>query len=157
MQKNTKIISSLVLGLLFIFGAYFSFSHKQTEEVALPITENQDIQQAKEAPKTEVVAETKANSLAILEISGIQYQAEIRENTSVYDFMEKFRSKGEINFEDKTYLGMGKFIEEINGVRDDGSKYWIYYVNGKKAYIGVSNYKINPGDVVSWRYEKETY
>lgn len=156
-RENTKIISLIVLGLLFIFGAYFSFSHTQTEKSVLPIAENQDIQQAKEIPKIEITtAKTKENS-AILEINGVKYQSEIREGTGVYDLMDKLRSEEKINFKDKTYLGMGKFIEEINGIRGDGTRYWVYYVNGKKAMVGVSNYKINPGDVVSWRYEKETY
>ena len=44
-------------------------------------------------------------------------------------------------------------IEEINKVKNGGEKNWIYYVNGKKAEIGVSNYKIKEGDVVSWKYE----
>ena len=49
---------------------------------------------------------------------------------------------------------MGKFIETINGVKGNGDQNWIYYVNGQKAQVGVSNYKIKPGDVVSWKYEE---
>ena len=49
---------------------------------------------------------------------------------------------------------MGKFIVAINGVKGNGDKNWIYYVNGKKAQTGVSNYKLKSGDVVSWKYEK---
>jgi len=63
--------------------------------------------------------------------------------------------EGKIDFKDKTYSGMGKLIEEINGI-SNGDKYWIYYVNGQKANIGISNYKIKAGDVVSWKYEKNT-
>ena len=44
---------------------------------------------------------------------------------------------------------MGKLVEEINGLKNSGEKNWIYYINGKKANIGVSNYKINKGDIVS--------
>ncbi|MCX6751603.1 MAG: DUF4430 domain-containing protein [Candidatus Nomurabacteria bacterium] len=72
---------------------------------------------------------------------------------SVYDFMSKLRSEGKINFTEKNYIGMGEFIEEINGIKN-GEKNWIYYINGKKANIGVSNYKINEGDIISWKYEK---
>jgi hypothetical protein len=52
---------------------------------------------------------------------------------------------------------MGKFIESINGVVGNENDSWIYYVNGVEAKVGVSNYKINPGDVVSWKYEKSDY
>ena len=71
--------------------------------------------------------------------------------------MQQLQNEGKIIFKEKNYLGMGKFVEEINGVKSNGEKYWIYYVNNKKANIGISNYKINEGDIVSWKYEKNTY
>ena len=88
-------------------------------------------------------------------ISSIQFTSESKQN--VYDFMEKLKNEGKINFKEKTYTGMGKFIEELNGIKNNGDKNWIYYVNGKKASIGVSNYKINIGDIVSWKYEEENF
>ena len=90
-----------------------------------------------------------------LEIDGIKYETEITENETVYEFMEKLRNEGKIDFKEKTYVGMGKFIEEINGVKGNGNKYWIYYVNNKKAEVGVSNYKLKSGDVVSWKLESQ--
>ena len=69
-------------------------------------------------------------------------------------FMAELQKEGKINFKDETYSGMGKFIEEINGVKNNGEQNWIYYVNGKKAEIGISNYEIKAGDTVSWKYEK---
>ena len=68
--------------------------------------------------------------------------------------MTELQKEGKINFKEKKYPGMGKLMEEINGVKNSGDKNWIYYVNNKKANIGVSNYKINKGDTVSWKYEK---
>jgi len=91
-------------------------------------------------------------NVVTLEINGIKYENEISEEISVYDFMYNLRTKGEIDFKEKTYSGMGKFIEEINGIKN-GESYWIYYINGEKANIGVSNYKINEGDIISWKYE----
>jgi hypothetical protein len=67
--------------------------------------------------------------------------------------MIQLRDEGQIYFKEKNYSGMGEFIEEINNQKNNGEKNWIYYVNDKKANIGISNYKINPGDVVSWKYE----
>ncbi len=79
------------------------------------------------------------------------------ENSTVYDFMDQLREEGKITFTEKTYAGMGKFISSINGIKGNGEQNWIYSVNGKEAQVGVSNYKINPGDVVSWRYEKANF
>ena len=103
------------------------------------------------SPSPIVKGESKEKSQLIQDLN---LTNEIVGETNVYDFMDNLRNEGKINFTDKTYTGMGKFIDSINGVRGDGTQNWIYYVNGKKAEIGVSNYKINKGDIVSWKYEK---
>ena len=90
--------------------------------------------------------------IASLEINNEIYETEITKEMSVYDFMTQLKNENKITFKDKNYSGMGKFIEEINGIKN-GGKNWIYYVNNKKAEIGVSNYKIINGDIVSWKYE----
>ena len=90
---------------------------------------------------------------ATLLVNSVKYESQIAEPMSVYDFMTQLQNEGKITFKDTAYVGLGKFIEEINGIKGAGGRNWIYYVNGKKAEVGVSNYKINPGDVVSWKYE----
>ena len=95
------------------------------------------------------------NSHAVLKSTPeLHYENTIPGQTTVYDFMNALEKEGKITFTEKNYLGMGKFILSINGVKNE-DKSWIYYVNGKKADIGVSNYKINKGDIVSWKYEKD--
>jgi len=146
-SKNQKIISVVVLILLILAGIFFFFAHKTSKEtqVNLPITKVED------TTKTQPVVNTT------LEINGVSYAGEITEKTSVYDFMNSMRQEGKINFVEKNYIGMGEFITEINGIKNNNEKSWIYYVNGKEASVGVSNYKTNPGDVVSWKYEKSNY
>ncbi|MFA6177902.1 MAG: DUF4430 domain-containing protein [Candidatus Paceibacterota bacterium] len=87
-------------------------------------------------------------------INNIELKDTITGEMSVYDFMSKLREEGKINFTEKNYAGIGKFIDSINGIKGNGSENWIYYVNGIEAQVGVSNYKINFGDIVSWKYEK---
>ncbi|MFA5095073.1 MAG: DUF4430 domain-containing protein [Candidatus Paceibacterota bacterium] len=90
---------------------------------------------------------------AFLQINGEKLETSITEKENVYDFMIQLQKEKKISFKDKVYSGMGKFIEEINGVKNNGDKNWIYYVNDKKATIGVSNYQMIPGDIVIWKYE----
>ncbi|MFH1233422.1 MAG: DUF4430 domain-containing protein [Patescibacteria group bacterium] len=87
-------------------------------------------------------------------ITELNYTDTIPGSLTVYDFMSKLRSEGKIDFTEKNYIGMGELIVSINGIKNNGDKNWIYYVNSKKANVGVSNYKINKGDIVSWKYEK---
>ncbi|MBI3888914.1 DUF4430 domain-containing protein [Candidatus Nomurabacteria bacterium] len=91
------------------------------------------------------------------EIKKLDLKDDIPGETSVYDFMDKLRSEKKINFTEKEYTGMGKFIDSINEIKNNNSMSWIYYVNGVEASVGVSNYKIKIGDMVSWKYEKSNF
>src|SRR3989344_433031 len=77
---------------------------------AAEITTRRDRGQSKPAEAPE---ETKRESReATLDIEGRTYRNEIPETTSVYDFMDTLRERGKINFKDRTYIGLGKFIDE---------------------------------------------
>ena len=141
MSKKRKIIIVLFI-VLVVLGGFLFFSSKK--EVTIP-TVNKNI-----------VSEQNLNTQkAFLEIDNQKVESVIGGSINIYSFMSKLRQEGKINFKEKNYIGMGEFIEEINGVKNNGEKNWIYYVNGKKANIGVSNYKLINGDVVSWRYESQ--
>jgi hypothetical protein len=143
MSKKTKGIVLIILGISIALLGVFILNSKDNKKITSPpIVQNQS---------EKSLAENKINT-ATLEINGIKYESEILKQISIYDFMDQLRSEGKITFKEKNYTGMGKFIEEINGIKNR-EKYWIYYVNGEKANIGVSNYQINSGDVVSWKYE----
>ena len=75
--------------------------------------------------------------------------------STVYEAMVLLSASttADFNFKAKEYSGIGYFIEEINGVKNAGGKYWTLYVNGKYAMVGVSDYKLSAGDKVEWRYE----
>lgn len=129
-KEKIKIVLVVLISLLF-FVIFILTSNIKPKEIS---------------PPTDPLGKTYGVSAV--------YEAKIANEISVYDFMLNLKSEGKINFKDKDYTGMGKLITELNGIKNSGKKNWIYYVNGEKAKIGVSNYKINPGDVVSWKYEK---
>ncbi len=152
-DKNTIILASALIILLVFSGLFFTKKDNAGKGYSIsPPTEVNEIN-----TETEVVKKiyTDEANEARLEINGVTLKGEIKEGENVYNFMSTLRKRGQIKFKEKNFIGIGQFIEEINGVRSDGNKYWIYYVNGKKAEIGVSNYKIKEGDVVSWKYEDE--
>lgn len=138
MSKNKKIII-VVLVILSALGFFFYSSQINYKNGTASVPEN--------------IKTTKT----ILEINGFRYEDEITDEMSVYDFMDKLRSEGKISFTDKTYTGMGKLIEEINELKSDGSKYWMYYVNDIQAQVGVQDYKIKAGDVISWKMETSSF
>lgn len=138
MPKNKKIIIIVLVSLSLLGVLFFNFNEIVEEKLpsANPIGNSYGVK-------------------TILKINEVSYEYEITSQTTVYDFMDKLRTEGKINFKEKNYTGIGKFIIEINGIKGNGDKNWIYYVNGIEAQVGVSNYKIKPGDIVSWKYESQ--
>ncbi len=95
---------------------------------------------------------------AVLEVPGLSYEVFVPEGSTVYDLMAAAASKyNNFSFKGKEFGGIGFFVEEINGLAQDKGegRYWIYYINGETAKVGVSQYKIKENDVISWKYEKE--
>ena len=148
-KEKYKIIIFITILITSFFILFFFYS--KLEEI--PSSLKQEINIKNQIPPILKEKNITVNNIT-LEINENTYKSKIEKEISVYDLMNKLKDEGKIDFKDKTYSGMGKFIEEINGIKPNAEKYWIYYVNNKKANIGISDYKIKPGDVVSWKLEK---
>jgi hypothetical protein len=155
-MKNKKIKIILLSAIILIFlGLFFFIPHKTVapnNTQTTPVNQNNTPLLNLPLNKEEGQAITTT-----LQTNGVSYTDTITGKMSVYDFMSQLRNEGKINFTEENYIGMGEFIKSINGIENNNSLVWIYYVNGTEAQIGISNYKINPGDVVSWKYEKSEY
>ena len=92
-----------------------------------------------------------------LKIEDTAYEISVLFTSTAYDQLVSASVAGKIKFYSKNYGSLGNMVEEINGIKNSArdSMYWIYYINGKKAHIGASNYFIHAGDVISWKYEDE--
>lgn len=79
----------------------------------------------------------------------------VTSTSTVYELMKN----SQINFKTKTFPGMGEFVEEINGLKNDtqAGKYWIYYVNGESAKLGISTQIVKPNDIITWKYENANF
>ena len=93
----------------------------------------------------------------ILEIEGSVYEISVKPNSSVHDAMVKVQETLDLRFDGSEFLELGFLIEEINGLRQNPrtGQYWIYYVNDKKANVGISAYILQKNDVILWKYQKE--
>ena len=149
MNKKFKI---LILTII-ILTLFFCFSFLIIKEISIKNSTTKILSKEIPPPLSSPLPRGRLVVGPILEINGTKYQSQIEGEISIADFMEKLKNEGKISFVEKNYIGMGKFIESINEIKN-GEQNWIYYVNGQKANIGISNYKINQGDIVSWKYEK---
>ena len=93
---------------------------------------------------------------ASMVINGKSYPIALIGSSSVYDVMQSFNEVGKIKVDFKDYSGLGYFVDGIDGVKSDTfrAKYWIYYINGAKAQIGISNYILKQNDIITWKYER---
>jgi len=75
---------------------------------------------------------------------------------SVFDLMTVAQKQGKVSFNGSAYSGIGFFVEEIDGIRNDpkNNLFWFYYVNGRKAGVGITGYILREGDVIEWKFEK---
>ena len=94
---------------------------------------------------------------ATLTVEGKTYLVSLPEGSSAYDLMAKTQEISDFQFRGEEFPGLGFFIQEINSLEQSPrlGKYWIYYINGKKAEVGISAYTVNNHDIISWEYEDE--
>ena len=151
MSKKIKNLIAVIFILLF--GGMWIGQNINDERISFEPEDSQDLNDLEKPRQTGrgESADTPANPQPTFdtELSFIATK-----ESTVYELMDDLRAQGEISFTEKSYIGMGKLMDSIGGIKSGGEKTWIYYVNGKKAEVGVSNYKLKPGDAVSWKYEK---
>jgi len=143
-KKNNKSAIIILFFFLTVGLFYYFYNTPQTK-----IEEN--------TPQIGPKALSEENGVSLFVLDK-KYEVEIREDSSVFEVMQKIQEESMGNnlfsFKYREHPGLGIFINEINGKKGGEGGYWIYYVNGEEANIGVSNYKINNGDIISWKYEK---
>ncbi|MDD5110810.1 MAG: DUF4430 domain-containing protein [Patescibacteria group bacterium] len=74
---------------------------------------------------------------------------------SVWEFMQELERSRGVQISTRDYGGdLGIRVTGIGGVGEDVStgRYWHYWVNQQFAEVGVSNYRLSPGDQVMWKY-----
>lgn len=141
-----KFLIILVIALS-LFLVLFKEGDRSFDSESLRLEETQE----------RVLPQEEALLSISLSLPDVQYEVSVLEGSTVYDLMDKASKEYGFSFSGKNFPGIGFFIEEIKGVRQDTRKglYWIYSINGQKAQVGISNYILKPHDVITWTYEKE--
>ena len=118
--------------------------------------EEKVVEQNEEA--TEPLEETPQLVNVSFEVPHIGYDGGsfgMKPGSTVHDVMQFLAAMQGLEFVGSEYGDLGFFVESIGGIKNDKlkGKYWIYYINGEKAKIGISNYIIQPNDIIFWKYE----
>lgn len=76
----------------------------------------------------------------------VTYQGEDDKNV-----MELLKTKANVVTKQSSF---GEYVDEINGIKGGtDNKYWIFYVNGKMAEVGASDYVTKSLDTIEWKFE----
>lgn len=174
-MKNIKNKIIIIVSLLILIAFYVYPYVKKDKVVLAPEVNNKEnvisspelekeniaIKNENISPSPQVEKKQEINKdvneeiKASLIVDGKIYETNIEKDKSVYDLMNNVKSDVSKNFtfEGREFGGMGYFVDSINGVKGESGAYWIYYVNDKKAEIGVSQYVLKDKDVVEWKRE----
>lgn len=49
--------------------------------------------------------------------------------------------------------GFGTIVKSINGVVQNNTNYWAFYINGNYSMVGVDGYFVQEGDTIAFRLE----
>jgi hypothetical protein len=131
MLTKKRSIIAVILILVIAVVVYFVKVNQTVAPTGVP--ENSIVQSQPEQPTVS---------------SGIKYLGE--EGKTALELLKK-------NYIVKTkeYSGLGEFVTSINGNEPDPNEYyWSFYVNGKPAQVGASQYSTRPGDEIEWKLEK---
>ncbi|MDD2807922.1 MAG: DUF4430 domain-containing protein [Patescibacteria group bacterium] len=82
------------------------------------------------------------------------------QDATVFDMLKKVTAENNLNLQYKDYGGdLGVLVQSIGDQAGDvkTNTFWEYWVNDKHADIGASGYKLKTGDVVEWKYLKNTF
>lgn len=158
-KKYIKILIGSTLILVIGIFCFVKFTEIKTYKI-LDISKISEIKLNEKINNQKITEpKTLANSILGIDVSlrifDKTYTTNIKDNSStVYDAMVKIKNENpDFDFKGKEYSSLGIFIDEINGVKSSTGKYWMYYINNKKASVGVSNYIIKNGDIISWKQE----
>jgi len=112
--------------------------------------------------QSEIIPITYHLSPITLVVANEEYFSEFVSNTTVYKLMQNLSASSikPFSFSGKDYgANLGFFVNEINGLKNNSltGEYWLYYINDQSANVGITNYIINSGDKIEWRYETTNF
>lgn len=81
------------------------------------------------------------------------YPAKFIPSENAYQLLIRIAQDNHFNIQAKSY-SFGMFVEGIGSLINNNDKSWFFYINGKIAEVGSSDYIIQPNDLIEWRYHE---
>ena len=160
-KKKLFGILNLILGIALICFGFFAVKPKEViapESLQIQTVPKKIITNSKEVgTKLNLVSSSteKTNqNLIKFSVDGKIVNLNFTLGDTLEKVIKEAVTKNLIDVKGTNFSGLGFFVDSINGIKSGNGYSWIYYINGKKATVGVSTYKLQEGDLIEWRYEK---
>ena len=148
-----KLLAKLIIVIAIFFGGFY-FGQQQalspTNDGQSEIdTVNQGLDQESEEISVSLMLDFGNGQVRT-------YDTSLAEGVTVFNLLEKITVQENFKFNSKDYGELGVLVESIGDIENDarGEQFWQYWVNNEYAKIGASNYDLNDGDVVEWKFIK---
>lgn len=134
LKKN--LVAVLAIVVFALVGGYFAVVNVQEQGKVASDTTSQE-----NAIQVEVTVDYAGELGKNTETKSVT----LEEGNTAWDALQT--AVGIENIEYKDYGGdMGIFVSGINRVNLEGSKFWLFKVNGEGSDVGVSAHKVQDGD-----------
>jgi len=144
-----KLIAKIVI-IIVVFCAGFYFG---TQNVIAPSNgSNQSVDQVQQDQSIQVGLMIDFGNGQIRTFNNI----EVAKDFSVFNLLEEVAGQNDLEIESKDYGEAGAFLEAIGDIKNDlkNDKFWQFWVNNNYSEVGASNYKLENGDIVEWKFIK---
>ena len=142
MKKKLLVLMMLVFALTACNADKDKAQEPQkTEQAKTDENKSEEKASDSQATKVSIVIMDEVNNKEIL-----KEDAEIKKDENLQQYLEK-------NHKAVFEKGM---MTELEGVKQDPAKkqYWMYYVNGKMAEVGIGDYKVNENDKIEFKFQE---
>lgn len=117
---------------------------------------NPNVTEINPTPSEELVNQSLTITIGYENDQTITGEYPFSENITPFSLLEKITMDNQITLETENY-DFGVFVKSINGLESGAEMSWIYFVNGESGQVAANQYKLNPGDMVEWKYIAPEY
>jgi hypothetical protein len=139
-MRSTQRVWGIIIAIIIVGGAGIGAWYVSIDTVS---TDNEQI------------SETIGQIETTLRITGgdlnESYTMIVDEGATAYDQITRAAIDEELTLDMKEYGGK-PFLNAINGISSEGY-YWSFMVNGSEAAVGIADYTLKPGDVITYEYK----
>ncbi len=80
------------------------------------------------------------------------------DNSTAFGVLEQAEKETDLTFQSDYFEEFqSHIINSINGIDSTDSNYWIFYLNGEMASVGVDQQYVKDGDIILFKYEESTW